>query len=396
MKLSIAAARRIAIAAQGLDRARPTRVTMRHLMGMYERIGLTQIDSVNVLARAHLLPAFSRLGDYDVDLYRRAARGTPPRLIEYWAHEAAYVTPSTWHWLRPRMERYRTGGHWSVFLHEHDDVVQHVRHLIAERGPTTAREMHEVLGHERGPRQNWGWNWTIAKRALETSFATGGLVVAERNAQFERRYDLPERVLGPLGPAPSKEEAAVELVRIASRAMGVASPRCLRDYFRMPTASTRAAIDALVAAGELEEVSVPGFADVAYLHTAAARPRKVRARALLAPFDPMVFERTRLEALFGMRYRIGIYTPAEQRQHGYYVLPFLLGEQMAARVDLKADRAAGVLQVRTAFAEPEAPADTVLELAEELRTMAAWLRLGTVRIDDDARGDLVGALASVL
>lgn len=366
---------------------------MRQLMGMYARIGVTQIDSVNVLARAHLLPAFSRLGPYDVGLYARASKGTPPRLIEYWAHEAAYVTPSTWHWLRPRMETYRNGGHWSVVLHEHASVVRHVRDVVAERGPTTAREMHQILGHERDARTNWGWNWTVAKRALETLFATGGLVVARRNAQFERLYDLPERVLGDLPPAPSAEEARRELVRIAARALGVATIACLRDYFRMPLAATRAAVADLVDEGELVEVGVDGWASEAYLHVDAARPRRVRARALLAPFDPMVFERDRLEGLFGMRYRIGIYTPAAKREHGYYVLPFLLDEQMAARVDLKADRAAGRLLVRTAFAEPDAPPHVAGELAEELREMARWLGLGDIRIDDDARGDLVPALA---
>ncbi|NLE98815.1 MAG: winged helix-turn-helix domain-containing protein [Propionibacterium sp.] len=393
--MSLAAARRVAIAAQGLDRARPANVTVRQLMGMYDRIGLTQIDSVNVLARAHLLPAFSRLGAYDVDVYARAHRGRPPRLIEYWAHEAAYVTPSVWHWLRPRMEAYRTGGHWSVALRTHDDVVREVRGLVEEHGPTTARQMHEILGHERAARTHWGWNWTDAKRALETMFATGGLVVARRNAQFERIYDLPERVLGPLGPPPDADDAAVELVRIAARALGVATLTCLRDYFRMGAAPTRAAIAALVGSGELVPVDVERWGP-AYLHTDARRPRRVEARALLAPFDPLVFERKRLESLFGMRYRIGIYTPAAEREHGYYVLPFLLDEQMAARVDLKADRRSGALLVRTAFAEPGAPAGTAVELAEELREMARWLGLTDIRIDDAPRGDLVPALARAL
>lgn len=386
----------MAIAAQGLAAARPQQVGMRRLMGMYERIGITQIDSVNVLARAHLLPAFSRLGPYDVGLYERQAAARPPKLVEYWAHEAAYVTPQTWHWLRPRMAGYRRHGRWSAALREHDDVVRRVLALVEERGPLTAREVHDELGHERGPRTHWGWNWTDAKKALETLFATGGLTVTRRTSQFERIYDLPERVFGPFSPPPDEEEADVELVRIAAKALGIATPRCLQDYFRMPMAATRAAVTRLVAAGELEEVSVDGWGAPAFVHTEARRPRRVQARALLAPFDPMVFERRRLESLFGMRYRIGIYTPATKREHGYYVLPFLLGEVMAARVDLKADRATGRLLVRTAFAEPEAPADTARELAAELGEMATWLGLGTVTIDDDARGDLLPGLVAEL
>lgn len=395
-QLTLAAARRIAIAAQGLHKPRPERVTLRQLNGMYGRIGLTQIDSVNVLARAHLLPAFSRLGPYDTALYDRATGTTPPRLVEYWAHEAALVPTSTHHWLRARMAAYREQPRWSQFLHANADLVDSVQHLVAASGPMTARQVHDVLGIQRERKMKWSWNWSDAKKALETLFATGGLTAARRNAQFERIHDLPERLLGPLGSPPDPEEAALELVRIAARALGIATVTCLADYFRMSVATTKRAVDQLVLDGELEPVSVKSWTTNAFLHAQAARPRKSAARALLTPFDPMVFERKRLEGLFGMHYRLSIYTPADKREHGYYVLPFLLGEQMVARTCLKADRPIGTLLVRTAFAEPDAPSHTAVELADELRAMADWLQLTDLRIADDARGDLVAPLAQAL
>ncbi|ACQ79505.1 protein of unknown function DUF1006 [Beutenbergia cavernae DSM 12333] len=398
--LTLAQARRSAIAAQGLARARPAgSVTMGHLQRLVDRIGLLQIDSVNVIARAHLLPIYSRLGPYDTALLQRASSVSPRRLVEYWAHEASFVPPETYQLLRWRMTA-NAASHWAVsFSASHSDVLDAVRDLVADSGPLTAREAHDRLDHSTPvQREEWGWNWTIAKRALEHLFFVGELTSAGRTTQFERRYDLTERVLPPAvlaEPVPDTATAQRELVRIAASALGVASLRCLRDYFRMPAEATQRAVTELVDAGELHAVTVRDWGP-AYVHEAAAHPRRVRARALLAPFDPLVFERARLEALFGMHYRIEIYTPAHKRVHGYYVLPFLLGDAMAARVDLKADRASGRLLVRAAFAEDGAPADTAEELAAELGELATWLGLSDVVIDDAARGDLLAGLAPLL
>lgn len=381
MQLTLSQARRIALAAQGFGRPRPNAVTMRQFQAVIHRLGVFQIDSVNVLARAHLLPMFARVGAYDVDLFRRAASGRPPRLVEYWAHEAALVPPATWHLMGYRMERHRTSSRWGTFLHQNRPLVDSVLDHVADEGPLTARQAHEALGHDRGPKVRWGWNWTASKRALEALFATGQLAVARRNAQFERLYDLPERVLGPLpDEALAPEDAALELVRIAARATGIATLGCLADYFRMRRDSTARAVERLVALGELEPVTVRGWDRPVWLHTEAARPRRIRARALLAPFDPLVWERRRLLELFGMHYRIGIYTPAAQREHGYYVLPFLLDEALVGRVDLKADRKTGVLRALQVTWEPDAPPHARQELAAEMHVMAQWLGLGDVEL----------------
>lgn len=376
MHLTLPQARRIALAAQGFGRPRPRAVTMRQFQSVIKRLGIFQIDSVNVLARAHLLPMFARVGPYDVGLFERAGTGRPPRLVEYWAHEAALVPPSVWHLMRPRMQWQATTRRWGAFLSENGGLVAAVMNHVADDGPLTARQAHEALGHDRGPKVHWGWNWTASKHALEALFATGRLAVARRNAQFERLYDLPERVLGPIPDAPpDEEEARVELVRIAARALGIASIGCLADYFRMRNDSTARAIGHLVATGELEPVTVRGWNRPVFLHADAARPRRVRARALLAPFDPLIWERRRLLELFGMHYRISIYTPAAQREHGYYVLPFLLDEQLVGRVDLKADRKTGVLRALQVTWEADAPPHAAAELAAELQVMAQWLGL---------------------
>lgn len=377
---------------------------MAHLQRTIDRVGLFQIDSVNVIARAHLLPAFARLGPYDPALLARASRGTPARprrLMESWAHVAAYVPPETYQLLRFRMRRFAERGYAATVRTRHPEVYQHVLDVVAQRGPITAAQMHELLGHERGPKEHWGWNWSVAKQVLEAAFLAGELAVAHRTSQFERAYDLTERVLPPslVGSAELDEAAAVTtLVDIAARAHGIGTVGCFADYFRLTAAQTRAAVRSLVASGRLEEVEVVGWPRPVLLHTEAVVPRRTRARALLAPFDPLVFERRRLLELFGTHYRIGIYTPQEERTDGYYVLPFLLGEQVAGRVDLKADRGRGTLVVRTAFTEEEAPSSAVVasEMAAELAACAQWLRLSRIGIADDARGDLVEALTRAL
>ncbi len=399
----------MAIHAQGLARtgrqARPPgTVTMGHLQRMIDRVGLLQIDSVNVLARAHLLPAFARLGPYDSALIDRASRGTaarPRRLMESWAHVAAYVPPETFQLLRYRMARSRHAGFPAKVRRTHPETYDHVLEVVDERGPITAGQMHELLGHERGPKDHWGWNWSVAKQVLEACFFTGELAVAHRTSQFERAYDLTERVL-PLAaralPELDPADAQLELTDIAARAHGIGTVRCFADYFRMSIGEAKAAVTRLVAQGRLQQVTVQGWDRPVYLHAEATVPRRTQARALLAPFDPLVFERRRLLELFGTHYRIGIYTPAEQRTDGYYVLPFLLGDEIAGRTDLKADRARGTLEVRTAFRESEGPPPSVVasEMAQELRECARWLGLSRIEIADGARGDLVGALRQVV
>jgi uncharacterized protein YcaQ len=392
MRLTRLQARRIALAAQGFGRARPAAVvSARHVNAVIDRLGLFQIDSVNVLQRAHYLPLFSRLGAYDTEFLHRAAGRAPRRLFEYWAHEAALVDVRLWPALQWRMDD--ASGMWGGVQRLADDkpeVVERVLDEVRSRGPVTARDIEQDVANTR---DRWGWNWSEAKRALEFLFYTGQVTAARRNSAFERLYDVPERVLPAAvlaQPRLDVHDAHVELVRHAARALGVGTAQCLRDYFRLAPGPTAEAIDHLLASGELAPAEIVGWKRPAYVHAEAPRPRRIAGRALLSPFDPLIFERTRTEQLFGFRYRIEIYVPAAKRVHGYYVLPFLLDDSLVARVDLKADRATGVLLVQSAWAEPGAPAETASELLAELRLMAGWLGLGEVRVEP--RGDLADAL----
>jgi uncharacterized protein YcaQ len=395
--LSARQARRIAIAAQGLAEPRPCGdVSPRHLARLFERLGVVQIDSVNVLARAHYLPGFSRLGPYPREMLEAQAWGARPSLFEYWGHECSLMPLAMQPLLRWRMARARAGeGVWSglaAFGRERLAYIDAVLARIEQDGPVTGGDFAE------GPRGAPGWwSWSDGKRALEWLF-WAGLITTRTRRGFERVYDLTERVL-PAAitalPTPGEADAHRALLRIAARAMGVATEADLRDYFRMPLAETRARLAELVEAGDLTPVTVEGWGKRAYLHPGAKIPRKTEARALLSPFDNLIWARERTERLFGVRVRLEIYTPAHKREHGYYVLPLLRGETITARVDLKADRAAGALRVQAAHLEPGADAaETAAALAEELRAMAAWLGLARVAVAE--RGDLAGALAASL
>ncbi|HEX7338622.1 MAG TPA: crosslink repair DNA glycosylase YcaQ family protein [Rhodanobacteraceae bacterium] len=396
MKLSQLQARRIALASQGFAKSRPKTATMRHVAATIARLGLFQIDSVNVLTRAHYMPLFSRLGPYDKELLHRASGKAPRKLFEYWAHEAALVDVSLHAALRFRMQSgERMWRSMERVAREQPALVQSVFDEIRERGALTARDIK--LHDSATPKTEWGWNWSAVKSALEYLFYKGEITSARRNQSFERVYDLPERIIPSAilkAPDLDPDQAHLALVRFASRAHGVGSEKCLRDYFRLQAEPTRAAIRQLVAQGELIPVTVDGWNRPAYVHADVKIPRKVQARALLSPFDPLIFERRRTEALFDFRYRIEIYVPEHKRVHGYYVLPFLLGDQLVARVDLKADRARSMLIVRSAWAEQNAPAQTPEELAEELALMAAWL--GLDGIEGPKNGDLAGKLSKAL
>ncbi|MDP3967362.1 MAG: crosslink repair DNA glycosylase YcaQ family protein [Nocardioides sp.] len=387
--LSRAQARRVTLAAQGFaDRPHAT-PTLRTLDRTLRRTGVLQIDSVNVLQRAHLVPPYSRMGPFDPDLLRRAAEERPRRVVEYWAHAAAFMPVDLWPFMRFRQDANRRAGR--AIVREEPVLVASVLAQVRDRGPSTARDLEAGLPRTR---EHWGWNWSDTKHALEYLFAVGDLTVAGRNDAFERRYDLPERVLPPgvlEAPVPSAAETHRELVRRAASSHGVATVRCLADYYRMRVSEVRPAVRDLVEAGELLPARVEGWEVPAYLHRDAARPRRVSARTLLSPFDPLIWERERTERLWDFHYRIEIYVPEARRRHGYYVLPFLLDEQLAARVDLKADRAAGTLLVRGAYAETSAPDHTAAALAEELVRLAGWLGLEAVVVEPC--GDLAPALA---
>jgi uncharacterized protein YcaQ len=391
-RLSAAQARRVALAAQGFADARPAGApdgwALRRVL---DRVGLLQIDSVNVLARAHYLPLFSRLGPYDPALLDRAAHQAPRRLFEYWGHEASLLPVALQPLLRWRMARAADDawGGMRRIQHERPDLVAQVLDEVRDRGPVAASE---VLEHERPKRTGPWWDWSDVKRAFEWLFWSGQITSARRRG-FERLYDLPERVLPRAviaTPTPAVEEAQRGLLRVAARSLGVAAERDLRDYFRLSPGEAKPRLAELVEAGELWPVEVEGWRVPGYLHPGARVPRRVDARALVGPFDSLVWERARAERLFGFRYRIEIYVPAPQRVHGYYVLPFLLGDRLVARVDLKADRQARALRVQAAHAEPDAPAETVPALRAELEAMAGWLGLDGVSVA--ARGDLAPAL----
>ena len=380
-KLSLAEARRIALAAQGFGSPRPERVAAARWLRTIDRLSLHQIDSVNVLVRAHYLPAFSRLGPYDRSLIDTAAWGSRKKrqLFEYWAHEASLLPLPLHPLLRWRMARADRGdAGWKglrLFARERRAEAEGFLKRIRNEGPSAASDFEEKRG-----RSGW-WEWGDAKRALEWLFWAGHITTATRRGSFERAYDLTERVIPAeilALPTPDERHAHRALIERAARALGIATAQDLRDYFRLGPREAAQAIESLVEAGVLISVAVPGWAHPAYLHRDARVPRRISTQALLAPFDPLVWERSRALRLFDFHYRIEIYTPADKRQHGYYVLPFLLDDRLIARLDLKADRQGGRLLVHAAHLEPYAPSDAMDAIAEELCAMADWLGLAEV------------------
>ena len=382
--LSLNEARRIAIKAQGVNRGAERSTGCSAAMGrLIDKLGVLQIDSVNVLARAHTLPIYSRLGVYDpADLDRLAYGGKRRRLFEYWGHAASLMPTRLQPLFRWRMKEAEAGKRiypaLARFAEAKRALIRDLRREVELKGPSV---VGDFTAHDN--RQGGWWGWSDAKSALEWLFWTGQLTTFSRGATFERVYDIPERVLpaSVLDTAtPDQADAKRALVEHSARALGVGTETCLRDYFRLDPASSKQAIRELVEAGTLREVAVEGWEKPAYLHARMRCPRAVAGRALLGPFDPLIWHRDRAEFLFGARIRVELYTPKHKRTHGYYVLPFLFGDRIVGRVDLKADRNAQTLQALSAHCEPGVPADVFISaLADEIRLMACWLGLPHVR-----------------
>src|SRR4051812_16292774 len=389
MELSPAQARRMALAAQGFADPRPTgRVDRRHVRKVFDRVGLIQIDSVNVLVRSQELPLFARLGPHRSDLLPKMLDAG--ELFEYWAHEASLLPIETLPWFRWTMNsKFIRWAGLRRMAEEHPDVVERVLTVVSERGPIAPSDIAEREGRS-GP---W-WGWDNTQRAFAVLFAYGE-ISARRRSNFEREYDLLHRMLPTEHvetPGLSEEESRRIMVLRAARSLGVATVADLCDYFRLNVPKTRPVIAALVDEGLLLPARVEGWKHPAFVPVDARVPRRVSARALLSPFDSLIWFRDRTERLFGFRYRIEIYTPAPKRVYGYYVLPFLLGDRLVARVDLKADRKASALRVQAAHGEPGSTKPVVAAaLSEELSRMASWL--GLERVEVVPRGELASALA---
>jgi hypothetical protein len=392
MKLSLAEARALALTAQGFATPRVQPANRPAVRALAEQLGAIQIDSVNIVVRSHYMPAFSRLGPYDRSALDRLAHKAPRALFEYWGHEASLLPVALQPLLRWRMEHaiHHAWGRMRRIAKEQPDLVQRVLDIVRERGPIAASALEVGAAKSR---KGW-WEWSEAKVAIEWLFWSGQVTSAARKG-FERLYDLPERVLPAkvlAAPTPPEHDAQRALVERAARAMAIGTEADLRDYYRLPLAGARRAVAELVEQGVLERVEVAGWKKPAYLHRRPKAGRIDPARAaLLSPFDSLIWARELTERLFGMTFRLEIYTPAHKRVHGYYVMPFLLGDRLVARVDLKADRQAGTLRVLAAHAEPrQATKRTATALAGELGRMARWLELDRVAVE--RRGDLAQTL----
>jgi len=396
-ELSAADARAIALAAQGLAGPRPTTVNKADVRAMVERLGVVQIDSVNVLVRSHYLPAFSRLGPYDTTHLDGLAHRTPRVLFEYWGHEASLLPVALQPLFRWRMARAKdhAWGRMRRIARKHPHFVDEVLAIVHDKGPLGAGDIELAALRPAKKKKSGWWEWSETKTAIEWLFWSGQVTSARRRG-FERLYDLPERVLPAriaAAATPTDRDAHRALIEIAARALGIATLADLRDYYRLPLADARAAIDELVEDKRLIATTVEGWSKPAYLPRLRTEPpvRTPDRPALLSPFDSLIWFRDRTLRLFGMRYRIEIYTPQPKRVHGYYVLPFLLGDALVARVDLKADRAESTLRVQASHAEPGVNKRRVAAaLAAELGRMASWL--GLAQVDVVARGDLAPVL----
>lgn len=398
--LSAAEARRVALAAQGFGRPRPAIAGTRQLNGALSRMATLQIDSVNVFARSHYMPLFSRIGAYDTAALDRLLFARRPPYVEYWAHVAAFIPAQDWGLFDFRMQAMRAkyGGAPGGWFDANREIVDWVRAELADRGPLRPAQIeHDAKKGARGP---W-WDWDVVKHALEHLWLFGEVAIAGRRG-FERRYGLAEQVIprDVLGSPVPRDDAVRELVRRAARAYGVATAADLADYWRIADRKAiTTAVDDLVDAGELHPVAVEGWTTggrpaKAWLHRDAAVPRRIDAAAILTPFDPVVWFRDRAERLFDFEYRIEIYTPAPKRRFGYYSLPVLIDDDVVGRVDLKADRAASTLRVQSGWWEDGRPSDAAARLADELRLAAAWQGLESISVS--RWGDAVEDLARVM
>jgi len=375
--LSIKDARALALAAQGFDSPRTkTKSTTADAVALIKKLGVIQIDSVNVLVRSQELPLFSRLGDHDRNAIPKAT--SQGKIFEYWGHEAAHLPVELHPMFRFKMHAARSGKlkHWGLtsFYAENKAFVKRILKHVEVNGSTSARE----LSTRTTKKSSW-WDWDEAKTALEYLFLTGELMSCGRGSDFARVYDIPERVLPRKilqMPTPSETEARKELLVRAMRAQGVATMRDLADYYRQKPAVVKPLVSELVEQGVLREVSVDGWQDKAYVHRNAQLPKRLFATALLSPFDSLVWCRPRNERLFNFHYRIEIYTPKEKRKFGYYVLPFMMNGEIVGRVDLKADRANSKLLVQSVHTERGVKRETINRaLNAELQLMASWLGL---------------------
>lgn len=400
-RLTTAQARRLALAAQGFDRAHSAAVGTRQLTAAIDRLQVLQLDSVNVFARSHYLPLFARLGAYDpaaLDALIFARRG---RYTEYWAHEAAIIRRDDWplwHWKREALrERFTLTSAW---VRENTAMLDWLLLELASTGPMTVSDVeHDVATERRGP---W-WGWSDVKEGLEYLFAFGDVVSGGRRG-FSRVYALPQQVgLAELHAIEvPRVEAQRELVLRSVRALGVGTVADIADYHRLKITPTRDALRDLLAAGEVERVAVEGWGrdgrdGEGFVVPGVSIPRRIEATALLSPFDPVVWSRDRALRLFDFHYRIEIYTPAAKRQYGYYSLPVLVDDRVLGRIDLKSDRAAGVLRVQSAWVEPGASAsELAARVAPVLRRAAAWQGLGEVRVTEPLWGDAAAAVRAAL